>query len=82
MTKAEIEKRKQYLPKGGCRLLEELLTNRNGGSVVVRQRTIAAILRKERKDRHGVLELFREVTDLEKKKRQRAAKEMAKKLAA
>jgi hypothetical protein len=82
MTKSEIAKRKQYLPKGGCRLLEDLLTNRNGGKTVIKQRTIAAILRKERKDKHGVLELFKEVTDLEKKKREKAAKEIAKQLAA
>jgi hypothetical protein len=82
MTKSEIERRKQYLPKGGCRFLEDLLTNRNGGKTVIKQRGIAAILRKERKDNHGVLELFKEVTDLEKKKREKAAKEIAKQLAA
>jgi len=62
--------------------MEELLRNRNGGKTVIKQRAIAMVVNGKRRDCHGVMELFKEVTDAEKKKRAEAAKEMAKDLAA
>ena len=62
--------------------MEELLRNRNGGKTLIKQRAIGMVVNGKRRDRHGVLELFKELTDLEKEKRQEAAKKIAKDLAA
>ena len=79
MTKADRNRRKTYLP-GGMKGLEDLLTKANGGVVLIKERAIAMIINGERGDRHGVLELFKEVTDKEKKRREEQAKELAKEL--
>ena len=65
---------------GGYRQLEELLKKVNGGRTVIKASMIGAVLRRERRDMHGVLELFKEVTDAEMKRRQEQAKELAKQL--
>ena len=81
MTKSEINRRKKYL-KGGYRQLEDMLRDANNGKTVLKASAIGAVLRGERTDNHGVFELFKAVTDAEKKRREKAAKEQAKKLAA
>lgn len=80
MTQSEREKRKQFMPKGGFAKMEELLTQGNGGVKVIGQRAIAMIVSGKRKDYHGVIELFRELTDQEKKRREGLAKELSKQL--
>lgn len=79
MTQAERNKRKSYLPNG-MKGLEELLAKANGGNVLIKERAIAMIINGKRGDKHGVLELFKEVTDAEMKRRQEQAKELAKQL--
>lgn len=79
MTKAERKKRLKYLP-GGIKFLEESLADMNGGVSPIRVRAIGMILRGERGDGHGVIELFKEITTAEKERRERVAKEFAKEL--
>lgn len=79
MTQSEKNKRKQYLPNG-MKGLELLLTKGNGGVTVIKERAIAMIINGKRQDKHGVMELFKVVTDKEKKRRERAARELAKEL--
>ncbi len=67
--------------KGGYRQLEQMLRDANGGKTVIKANAIGSVLRRERGDNHGVFELFKAVTDTEKKRREKAAKEQAKKLA-
>lgn len=71
----------KYLPDG-LQGLVELLAKANNGTSPVKKRMISMILNGDRNDRHGVLELFKAVTDAEMKRRKKVAKKLAEKLAA
>ena len=81
MTRTEILKRMQHFPKRGSAQIHQILTSVNGQSPV-NEKTIGAILRKERGDKHGVLEIFRQITDEIKRKKEEATKELSKQLVA
>ena len=80
MTKAERLRRKKHFPANGNKLIEQILAASNGGQSPVNQRTIGAIIRGERGDKHGVIEIFTQITDNVKRNKERAIKELSSQL--
>ncbi len=77
MTQSERKRRMKHLPNG-LRGLEEMLAKAAPtGKAPIVARTIGKILAGERSDRHGVIELFRAVTNAEIARKSKLAKELA-----
>ena len=74
MTLTERKKRMQNFPKNGKYRIYLVLKEANSGIAPINEKTIGCVLRGERGDNHGVIDLFRQITDDVQSRKTAAAK--------
>jgi len=76
MEQKERKERMIYFPKDGKNKIVRVLMASHDGVSPVNERTVGAILRGERGDRHGVIDIFRSITDDIRQRTEDALKEL------
>jgi hypothetical protein len=71
MTSVERKERMLHFPKDGNELIVQILAKSHGESPL-KAKTVGAILRGERTDNHGVIDIFISMTDTIKRRKEQA----------